>query len=462
MLPAASCRPSLSFTPASWQKLAPAGEQLSALSLSRNSGGDIGEAVIHRSMPVSSLHHWPMNLATYGTQSVPAPPRVLRQTESGAGILMRNADFTATNTSLPSDESEGESLVSRMGDLLVLSGAPPSTPAERTSWNIRRPSHKYYLCDTPRVDSGDLPALHGALMSLYDDQLLPTVFTLKGRLRESGASHLANSNFIVMYALFPSIYRIEWIPQQGERTVFFTVDPPNARGWIDVNNFRDPYPTSMWTEFSDFLHQKFLRSAAPNGIGGGRYGLAKYLKQLDLPFFRGFSLGQLCHVVQLAISSKFLLAYEDNVLKPISACSVFANALLGLPDEKRRGKKCITDIREIQVCVEHLLQLHPTGFTLSTLKRKLKAIFGRELCQTIFHCAKLVDLMHLPELRKVCRISKAHQGAAPGRPLVNKAHGKSIAYTATTRPVMPCKIVATVLWRLVGDFQTLERGFVAS
>lgn len=59
-----------------------------------------------------------------------------------------------------------------------------------------------------------------------------------------------------------------------------------------------------------------------------RYGLSKYLKQLDLPFFKDFSLGRISHVVQLAISQKFLLAYEDNVLKPVPACAVFANALL--------------------------------------------------------------------------------------------------------------------------------------
>lgn len=32
--------------------------------------------------------------------------------------------------------------------------------------------------------------------------------------------------------------------------------------------------------------------------------------------------------------------------------------------------------------------------------------YGRELCQTVFHCAKLIDLMYLPEIREVCRVTR--------------------------------------------------------
>ncbi|KEP64990.1 UNVERIFIED_CONTAM: hypothetical protein HHA_244360 [Hammondia hammondi] len=320
-------------------------------------------------------------------------------------VPLWGVDRVQTDSSLSSDEFERDALVTKMcksllePDMLAETKAHSSetAPTEQTN------THAFLPC---RIGNADLLVLHRVLVTLYTDQIIATVFNIKGRLREFGCSHLVNTNFIAIYALFPTLYRIEWLPQQGERAVFFTIDPPNAKGWIDINDPHDPYPPSMWTAFSNFLYDKFLLSSAPNGIGGGRYGLAKYLKQLGLPFFKGFSLGQLCHVVQLAISHKFLLAYEDNVLKPVTACAVFANALLGLPDAKRRGKKCITDITEIQYCIDYLLQMYPSGFTLSTLKRKLKDLYGRELCQTVFHCAKLVDLMNLPELRKVCRIAK--------------------------------------------------------
>ncbi|PHJ20800.1 ost-hth associated domain protein [Cystoisospora suis] len=277
-----------------------------------------------------------------------------------------------------------------------------SRPSSTRSTTCRLPEAPRSL----RVYDSDFILLERALLTLYDDQIIPAAFNLRGRLREFGCSSTVKNNFMALYSMFPSLYRIEWVPSQGDQCVFFVNDPPNAKGWIDANDATDPYPATMWAEFSTFLYEKFFQAGVPNGVGGGRYGLSKYLKQLNLPFFKNFSLGRISHVVQLAISQKYLLAYEDNVLKPVSACAVFANALLGLPDEKRRGKKCITDIREIQVCIQHLLQLHPEGFTLSTLKRKLKAIYGRELCQTVFHCAKLIDLMFLPEIRKVCRVAK--------------------------------------------------------
>nr|CEL66065.1 TPA: hypothetical protein BN1204_018920 [Neospora caninum Liverpool] len=371
----------------------------------------MNEQLFRRSDPVDSenrfcpSHVAPLQFQQPRSESLKSPSLSFERADRIGKNATMNIDLAQTDASLSSDEFERDALVTKMCESLLESDAPVDTkpyPSETSSTEQVNPQ-AFLPC---RIGNADLLLLHRVLVTLYTDQIIPTVFNLKGRLREFGCSHLVNTNFIAIYALFPTLYRIEWLPRQGERAVFFTIDPPNAKGWIDINDSHDPYPPSMWAEFSNFLYDTFLRSSAPNGIGGGRYGLAKYLKQLDLPFFKGFSLGQLCHVVQLAISSKFLLAYEDNVLKPVTACAVFANALLGLPDAKRRGKKCITDIREIQVCIEYLLQRHPTGFTLSTLKRKLKDLYGRELCQTVFHCAKLVDLMNLPELRKVCLIAK--------------------------------------------------------
>ncbi|CBZ52103.1 conserved hypothetical protein [Neospora caninum Liverpool] len=299
----------------------------------------MNEQLFRRSDPVDSenrfcpSHVAPLQFQQPRSESLKSPSLSFERADRIGKNATMNIDLAQTDASLSSDEFERDALVTKMCESLLESDAPVDT--------------KPYPSETSSTEQVNPQGYRDVVRNYVCAQ-------------------------IAIYALFPTLYRIEWLPRQGERAVFFTIDPPNAKGWIDINDSHDPYPPSMWAEFSNFLYDTFLRSSAPNGIGGGRYGLAKYLKQLDLPFFKGFSLGQLCHVVQLAISSKFLLAYEDNVLKPVTACAVFANALLGLPDAKRRGKKCITDIREIQVCIEYLLQRHPTGFTLSTLKRKLK------------------------------------------------------------------------------------------
>lgn len=49
----------------------------------------------------------------------------------------------------------------------------------------------------------------------------------------------------------------------------------------------------------------------------------------------------------------------------------------GIPDQKRLGKDCITDLHELQSYVRQLLEAYPAGFNLSTLKRKIKAKSAR-------------------------------------------------------------------------------------
>merc|ERR1740138_554608 len=51
-------------------------------------------------------------------------------------------------------------------------------------------------------------------------------------------------------------------------------------------------------------------------LPGGRYSCAQALLARDLPFLRGRSLGQVCHIVQLAISQKKILGYLNGAVVP--------------------------------------------------------------------------------------------------------------------------------------------------
>merc|ERR1712050_469470 len=51
-------------------------------------------------------------------------------------------------------------------------------------------------------------------------------------------------------------------------------------------------------------------------LPGGRYSCAQVLMQRRLPFLVGRSLGQVCHIVQLAISQKKLLGYLRGAVVP--------------------------------------------------------------------------------------------------------------------------------------------------
>ena len=56
--------------------------------------------------------------------------------------------------------------------------------------------------------------------------------------------------------------------------------------------------------------------------------MARFLQKRGFPFLSNYSLGQLCHIVQLAISTRKVLAYEDNILKPVNQCKKVVNAFL--------------------------------------------------------------------------------------------------------------------------------------
>merc|ERR1719463_671464 len=51
-------------------------------------------------------------------------------------------------------------------------------------------------------------------------------------------------------------------------------------------------------------------------LPGGRYSCAQALQSRNLLFMQGRSLGQVCHIVQLAISQKRLLGYLNGAVVP--------------------------------------------------------------------------------------------------------------------------------------------------
>merc|ERR1719379_8998 len=51
-------------------------------------------------------------------------------------------------------------------------------------------------------------------------------------------------------------------------------------------------------------------------LPGGRYACAQALVSRGLPFLQGRKLGQVCHIVQLAMTDKKLLGYLNGAVVP--------------------------------------------------------------------------------------------------------------------------------------------------
>jgi len=269
-----------------------------------------------------------------------------------------------------------------------------------------------------QLSSHDVNILQQALESLYEDQIYPTPKSLKARLQLMSFAPDALPYFMCLYAAFEHHYIVtpEGSPHKG---VLFKVTPKYFKGWIDPTSPEDPFSPEMWEAFVKKL-EELLQSVdianqtdlinAPFVFHRGRYGMAQELEKRNFDLFKGKSLGELCHIVELAIQKK-LLAYEHNMLLPAKACVSLSNALVGRPTTHSSfgtsdGIEHISDKDELKKCVEELLSIYKEGFNLSTLKTKIKQNFAKRLSETAFHQIKLLDLVQSPPLNEVCRIEK--------------------------------------------------------
>uniref|UniRef100_A0A0G4HH69 HTH OST-type domain-containing protein n=1 Tax=Chromera velia CCMP2878 TaxID=1169474 RepID=A0A0G4HH69_9ALVE len=254
------------------------------------------------------------------------------------------------------------------------------------------------------TQSSDVSIAFQAVESLYRDQIVPVQFNLRGRLTELKASGDLIKEPLQYYKSAPELYVVATPEGISDVAVMFKNTPAWFKGWVDPSSEEDPYPEAMWKELGHFLQLGMQENEKAMCFTGGRYGMAQKLKGMRLPFLRECSLGSLCHVIQLALTQRKLLAYEDGKIKPAVTCATCANALLGVPDTHCATASCITDMAELKILVALTLQVFPRGYNLSTLKRKLKHKFQKDLCQTVFHYTKLLDLMTSDEMKEVCII----------------------------------------------------------
>jgi len=256
--------------------------------------------------------------------------------------------------------------------------------------------------------------IYEAVVSLYKDAIVPTVGALKGRLAEKDGddSEVApTKTFLTLVRQKPDLYVIR---EEGlEKSIELVRPPADFSGFVDPNSQNNPYPQRMWQDFSkyleDLLKVEFGQDEKPPYVfARGRYGMACELQKRNLPFLRTYSLGQLCHIIQLGINQKNLLAYEDNELKPVAACMARTHALMGLPQSATHADD-VPHIKDVAELLTYLCKLLPTSkdhVVLAMLKRKLRQVFGRRLSETALRCTKLSEVIDLPPVQLLFYLEK--------------------------------------------------------
>lgn len=227
---------------------------------------------------------------------------------------------------------------------------------------------------------------------------------VKGRLKERNSHEVIVKNFVELYSRHTDLFLVQRPGSPDEEVVIFLVtEPPWFKGWVDIDSPVDPYDESMWTALSNFLDLEHT-------FAGGRYGMACELMERGLTFLENFSLGEVCHIVQLAIQRR-LIVYHRKMLKPIQSVLCQQPTVAGTGNVAGGGEvEDIRDMNDLCRVLFRMLRQHPQGLQLCRLKQLVKHEFGRKLSEMSFHCTKLIDLFNLEPLKETFVLDTDNDG----------------------------------------------------
>jgi len=230
--------------------------------------------------------------------------------------------------------------------------------------------------------------LISTLESLYQDRIKPMANYIKGRLKERSVPDVIVKTFEELFSQHLDLFEVQ-NPHSGEETTIFFHKPPAwFKGWVDSDSPNDPYDEVMWTELAKFLDGEHT-------FAGGRYGMARELIQRNLAFLAEYSLGEVCHIVQLAIQHRRLIVYHRKMLKPIQTvlCQLQPGetSANGQIDVSAEGEE-IKDMDDLTLVLFRMLMHHPAGIRLCRMKQMIKHEFSRKLSEMAFQCTKLIEL----------------------------------------------------------------------
>lgn len=162
----------------------------------------------------------------------------------------------------------------------------------------------------------------------------------------------------------------------------------------------------MWQELTAHF------DTLPEGekLPGGRYACAQALVTKKLLFLKGYSLGQICHLVQLACTQRCILGYRDggivryteseSYMKQVTA---FTKSPLGI---QNYPVVCTWD--DVCCCLRKILKAE--SIEISNLKRLFAVHFQRELSAKALGHVRLSDLLKDERLREICTLRKLGNG----------------------------------------------------
>eukprot|EP00933_Yihiella_yeosuensis_P059128 TRINITY_DN6004_c3_g1_i1.p1 TRINITY_DN6004_c3_g1~~TRINITY_DN6004_c3_g1_i1.p1 ORF type:complete len:761 (+),score=163.65 TRINITY_DN6004_c3_g1_i1:223-2283(+) len=291
-------------------------------------------------------------------------------------------------------------------------------PPQPAAVSRHQQSHQHQhmmMSSAPAVMPGsrvlDMPEVVAAVETLYDDELKPYGRILRKRLAERAAAAGQGSVDVDIKLLRSVCEACPWIYIQAEEGGDWSALLRSRQmAFIDVYSPQDLYPPELWVAASAYFQGL---DDAKMVLPGGRYSCAQALISRGLQFLLGRTLGQVCHIVQLAISQKKILGYLNGAVVPYGRSQSMVKERCA-----ERQKPCTSTVRSTgsgssdlagwavvkNGLKEILSNLSPgtVSIPLSNVKRLFRSRFHMELSETALGHSKLSELLQDPRLQDVC------------------------------------------------------------
>lgn len=311
-----------------------------------------------------------------------------------------------------------------------------------------------------------------AIDSLYSDQLKPFGRILRKRVAEKAIQEVETAKDGTAVNTFGAAAaaiaaRLEMAPQGSPRgdesqdlpdvdirhlkqvcddIDSLDVEPEEGGDWsatftgrpepfVNVYSPSDDYSQELWDAAARYFENL---EGDEMFLPGGRYSCAQALVRRKLSFLAECSLGQVCHVVQLAISQKKLLGYSNGAVVPYmhsqsmmkeqrareqQPCGSVGDVPQGepgspdaLPNASGTASQPLplASLEQARTVLRELLEggteQGPAMLPLSNVKRLFRSRYRMELSETFLGHSKLSELLQDDKFIDVCAVQLQGHG----------------------------------------------------
>jgi hypothetical protein len=257
-----------------------------------------------------------------------------------------------------------------------------------------------------------------AVTSLYDDELKPYGRILRKRLSERAiAAGSAVTGEPDLAALRAACVASSWLNVESEDGGEWSALLVSCESkFVDVYNPVDSYPEAMWAAAAIYFQGLSGDEAV---LPGGRYSCAQSLVERKLSFLSEYSLGQVCHIVQLAISQRKCLGYLNGGITPYSHSHSKVKDSAAAEQSSCAHAACVSDLTlatwetartYLRIILSESMKSGSDSVPLSNIKRIFRSQFSTELSETSLGHSKLSELLQDSKLSDICTVRLLEQG----------------------------------------------------